>query len=226
MASASTIMDGSRACLNDVGGQIYTNAALLPYLQLAWGIMQQEMRSAGIPTVVDSGAEITLPAGTTLINQGTSPALPAGLYNIKSIREKGVTEPAYMYEILDDVIVLPAVAPDRYLRFYTWSESQLEFIGSTEDRMIQIRFLKSLPEITSDATEVDTPGVQQYLELKTAALASILIGQNRTRGDYLEGEAGRALRSYTNVEIKGTQGSPVRRLPYGFSRRMSKWRTP
>lgn len=225
MPTATVIMDGVRSNLNDAGGQLYTDAALLPHLRTAWGILQNRMRSAGIPTVVDAGAVLTIPANVVLINNSTTPALPSDLLNIQEIHEKGVGETDDFYQLMNDENVLPIVTPGSALGYYSWVDGELALVGATVNRIIRIRYLKSLSAITSGSVNISQVGAQPYLELKTAALASILIGQNRTRGDYLNAEAGPALEQYINTEVKGTQGDPVTRLPYGFRRRKAKWQT-
>lgn len=225
MPTISALGDLVRAKLNDTEGQLYSDAVLLPHFKSAWMVLQGEMRSAGIPVTRDSGALITVPAGTVELTVSTTPALPSDIINIIEIHEKAVGAPDSEYELMDDVTFTPDMDQSSELGYYSWIEGKLLFIGSTQDRVIRIRYVRYLTDISASSTNITVPGVEDYLINKTAALAAILIGQNRTRGDYLEGQAASAKDKYLNTETKGKQGDPVQRKPYGFSRRLFRWHT-
>jgi hypothetical protein len=228
MAIVADLGEAVRAKLNDTGSQLYNDAVLLPHFQSAWMILQSKMRSNGIPVTRDSGVVITIPAGgkgLSFASIAPYPTLPPDLINIIEVHEKGPTEDDSFYVRMDDYTFLPDIPVGQNLRYYAWAEGRLEFLGATEDRMIRIRYLKYLQEITSSNSSITVPGTEDFLIHKVGALAARYIGQNATRANELEMEAVRARDDFMNTEAKGKQGDPVQRRPYGFTRRQYRWRT-
>lgn len=107
------------------------------------------------------------------------------------------------------------------LGIWEWTGDEIKFVGATGDREILLRYLKGLPEITSENTNLPIVGAKRYLSLKTAAEAADDVGQNRARSDRLETKAEFELNRFISIRVKLNQDTSVRRRGYTSKGRMT-----
>lgn len=218
---ASEVMDAARAHLNDISGQVFNNTILLPYLVTAWETLQSEMQDNSLPTTMEVSSVLAITAGATTISGSSSPALPADFVEPISLHERPVGSTIWS-EMTKGSVHPPSSRLYPELFAWDWREDEIKLFGATTDRQVLIRYIKNLPSISGANTDLPVRGCKLYLGYKTAAEAAEDIGQNRTRADRLESKAEMELRKFINIRVKGNQGTPVRRRPYGSRR----WRTP
>ena len=219
---ALEVMDRSRVHLNDVPGDLFTNDVLLPFLTSAWEELQSTMQANGLPIMTETTSAIDIPAAFLSLSTSSTPGLPANFIEPKLLYERGVGEARWgeMHEghgIVDEVM-----RPT--LMTWEWTGDEIKFIGATNPRQILIRYLKGLPQITSENTDLPITGAKRYLALKTAAEAAEDIGQNRAKSDRLETKAEFEMNRFLSIRVKLQQDTSTRRRGYAVKRRVG-WRS-
>ena len=212
---AADIMDRARVHLNDVGADIFNNDVLLPFLVSAWEELQSTMQAHGLPIMIETSSAILLPSGA--IELGTSavvpnPTLPANFIEPKAMYERAPG--AMQWEPMTEAHGIVESTMQPKLGIWEWTGDYIKFIGSTANREILLRYLKGLPEITSDNTDLPITGAKRYLSLKTAAEAADDIGQNRARADRLESKAELEMNRFLAIRVKLQQDVSTRRRGY------------
>lgn len=223
MALASAVMDIARAKLNDTPGDVFTNAVLLPHLQSAWRVLQSQMKSNGIPTTRKQSSTLTIPAGNVVISSNSTPPYPTDFVEPIELWERKVGGSVEDWKLMSEGNWAPFVEQTNALRMWAWLNQEIQLIGATEDREVQIRYTANLADITSDSSNISVISSEEFLGTKTAALAAEFIGANRTRSDRLESMAQEELRKFINIAVKGMQAIKTRRIPYGNRRRRLGW---
>ena len=219
MPKPNEIIDMAASLMNDTAQTVYTDAAVLPYLNMALDDLQETFEQNNIPVTNQVSTAITLPAGTTILGYGTTPALPADLIEIQ-----------YAYERTSGVIpwipmsrkeFIPKQHEDQSITqflWWSWVDQEMHFIAATSDIDIKLDYIQKIfntPIAIADiAVDIPIPNVKQSLGYATAALCSMFVGENETRAQYLEGLAQRALDRELGIPIKGRQAITTRRQPF------------
>lgn len=223
---AGDIYDRARFFLNDTAGDEFDNATLEPALKTAYEDIRLECEDANIPFTNKTSAIITVPAGVTAIGANDvvgSPALPDDLIDIVEVYERtaGSTNDFMMMKptrFLPKTSVITA-----YLEMFAWQGQVIKFLGSTSDIEVKIDYVaNTLSRIINENTEIYLNNCINALSFRTAALAALYIGENKTRSDDLNAEAQRCVDIMENIAIKNQQSMPVRRRP--FRRGRTFWR--
>jgi len=209
---AFEVMDRARVHLNDAGADVFTNSVLLPFLTSAWEELQSTMQAHGLPIMTETSCPVELPTGTSSLSNVTTPPLPPDFLEPKAIYERAPgtirwDEMGEAHGIIDST-------PRNSLGVWEWTGDEIKFIGATAPREILIRYLKGLPQITSENTNLPITGAKRYLALKTAAEAADDIGQNRSRSDRLETKAEFEMNRFLAIRVKLQQDVSVRRRGY------------
>jgi len=219
---ASEVMDRARVHLNDAGGDVFTNDILLPFLTSAWEELQSTMQAHGLPIMTETSTAILLPAGGTTLGPTAIvpyPTLPVNFLEPKAVYER--TPGTMRWDDMGEVRGILDYTMQPTLGVWEWDGDNLKFVGSNQDREILLRYLKGLPEITSENTYLPITGAKRYLALKTAAEAADDIGQNRARSDRLETKAEFEMNRFLAIRVKLQQDTSVRRR--GYASRRTSW---
>lgn len=216
------------ALLNDTAQTIYTDAAILPYLNMASGDLQEHFQQNNIPvTNRVSSAPITVKAGVTAIGFGTTPSLPGDLVEIQELYERPVGIipwiPMTKKEFLPQELIDQQI---NQLLLWAWVNQEIQLIPATADNELRLDYIANIfnTELTIDDIDVrlGVVNVKQYLGYRTAALCSMFIGENETRASALDGLADTALERELGIPTKGRQAISTRRQPFmGSYRRRS-----
>ncbi len=214
--TVADILDRSAALLNDSAKTQYTYAAQLPFYNMAQDDLQEQMELNNVP-VTNEVAPTTLivAAGVVTISFSTSPALPADLIEIQRISER-LNGAAEDYTLMTRREFLPPfVEQTESLIWWVWQNQELRFIGATTPRQLLMGYIASrLPVVTSTATSISLINARSFLQYRTAALCAEFIGENKTRADDLNGNAGTALGTFLGINTKGRQAIATRRRPF------------
>lgn len=220
MPTPSAIMDMSASLMNDTAQTIYTDAAQLPYLNMALDDLQEEFELNNIPVTNEVSSILTpITAGTTVVSFTTSPALPADLIEIQQLFERmtGIIP----WIPMDRLEFLPLGREDQNItQFLVWSwvDQEIRLIEATADIDLKMDYIKNIfstPIAIADVgVNITVLNIKQYLGYHTAALCSEFIGENKTRADALEVKAIQALDRELGIPIKGKQAITTRRQPF------------
>lgn len=221
---AGAILDKTRLLMNDAAGDEYTDTVLLPFLQMAHVDLRLEAEDNNIPFTNITSGIITVPAGVKNIGGSGGPALPADLVEIVEMYER-IAGSNTDYMLMGRRYFEPKTDTETtYLQIYTWQGQIVHFIGATSDIEIKIDYIsQNIGEINDANTLILVYNSCAFLWFRTAALAAFYIGENKTRSDELNSEAGRCLDLMMNIGIKSQQSMPVRRQPFMSTYRQRGW---
>ena len=216
---ALEVMARARVHLNDVCGDLFDNGVLLPFLTSAWEELQSTMQANGLPIMTETSSSIALPARTQSITNSTTPGLPMNFMEPKAIYER---DPGTMrWHDMEEQHGILEHEMKNELGVWEWTGDEIKLVGAIGPREILIRYLKGLPAITSENTNLPITGAKRYLALKTAAEAAEDIGQNRARADRLETKAEFEMNRFLAIRVKLQQDMSTRRR--GYTTRSRTW---
>jgi hypothetical protein len=218
--TVANILDLVASLMNDTAKSKYTYTAMMPYFNLALQRMQEVLEVNEIPVMEETAAAITVDVGTTAIvaSSTTQPTYPTDLVEIQQLWERlaGSSDPYvpmykrdYLPHYLDDIPVSDLV-------YWTWLNQEIRFIGATTDREVKLDYIKQYfaNVVSSTTTVIAVMNSRTFLEFKTAAFCARYIGENPTRADSLDGEAGLSQELLTSISVKGKQDIQTRRKPF------------
>jgi hypothetical protein len=100
---------------------------------------------------------------------------------------------------------------------YEWQGDKIVVPQSTNDIIIQIRYIRKLINTPLTTSQVDVPlqiNAKLFLGHKTGALCAMLSAQNETRAGALNELAEQAIEREMNIPTKGRQNIATRRRPF------------
>lgn len=219
MATPAQIIATVAALQNDSAQDVYTNAACLPYLNMAMRALQEEFQLNDIPVFEDVSAILEVDAGVDAIGFATTPALPSNLVEIKQLwespRDLNQFLPMQRRDFLPHYLETDTMTSN--FGIWAWISEEIRVIAASADNDLKLDYLKTrfaTVTIGTINTDIGVINSQSYLEFKTAALCSMFIGENETRAQVLESQAQIALDRVLGVNIKGRQSIRTRRRPF------------
>jgi len=221
--TAVIVMDRVAALMNDAAKTSYTYTAQLPYLNMALDELQELFELNNIPVTNQTAAFITVPIGIKAINPeigyppNTPPNYPRDLVEIQGLYERlgGTVDPfipmtqrEFLPHAIDDL-------PTQSLTYWIWQDQRIKFIGALADREVKIDYIKTIfPREVVASSSIGIINAKGFLYYRTAALCSMFIGENASRGEELNGLATLSLDRITGISIKGKQAIMTRRRPF------------
>lgn len=232
MPRPSEIITASAALMNDAAQTLYTNAATLPYLNMALDILQELYELNGIPTTNSTSAAITVPAGIKKVGFDTVPALPSDLIEIQQLWESGqglnqwipMTKRDFLPHYLEDNQLISQFI------IWSWKHQAITVIPANQPNDLKIDYTASIfnTPVLIGNINVNLPftNIKTFLEFETAALCAYFVAENETRFSALNSFAADALTRALGIPIKGMQTIITRRRPfrYNLKTRANTWR--
>lgn len=220
MATANEVMNLARTHLNDVAANQWTNAVLLPCLQIAQKELAIHLAEQNFPYLREISVDTAVPVGTNDISGPSDMVYPI------MIKEKpNGADDIFLTEVEQkfwEGIEIPS-AEDIYR--WCWRKQRIYFNNHSTDREIRLFYLANLIDVVDENTQLLITYTDVVLSKRTAAIAARDLGANPTRADYLNVEAKYYLDKILNIQIKTQQSMPVRRRAYRARRRgISQWR--
>lgn len=212
MAVASDVMDTVRALLNDVAADVLTNTIQLPYVKIANDELSDALVKNSIPVIKEVSADIDLAASSTELT------LPSDIITPISVFEKNDGEAVDKYVELEKRDFLPEEIESEFLRFWTWREQKILFLGATVAKDIRLKYNRAITTITSPSSTVEATGSLFYLAFKTAEHISRSINQNSIKAAEMRVMAEEKLNDLLTIAGKPNQGLVVRRRPHRVNR--------
>lgn len=208
----SDVLAQARVLLNDATGKLYTEPELIPYYNLAQNELQSELELMGAQFLKDTAARITVPAGTTVL------AAPADLVEPITLFEGSEGAQVENFIEMEELQFLPLLPQEVELRYWVFQDEGIEFLGSTANRDVIVRYRKGLTPAVAGADLIEYPKGANFLAYETAALTAAYAGENPTRSAKLDGKAAYNLSLVKRKIARDQQSLPVRRKPF-FRRR-------
>lgn len=221
------IISAVAALMNDVAQQRYTNAAVLPYLNMALDILQEVFEQNSLPmTSETTSSAITVPSSTninTFIGFNTTPPLPANLIEIQEVWESPSGQNQWTRMDKRDYIPHYLENGQQISQFliWAWEQQNIVVISANQDNDIKIDYIANLFDtpLTIGSINVALPyiNIKTFLEFETAALCAYFIAENESRAGILEGKAASALDRSLGIQVKALQSISIRRKPFRSS---------
>lgn len=229
MATPAQIITNVAALQNDAPQDVYTNAAVLPYLNMAIRDLQEEFELNDIPVAFDVSTSLNVSAGVSVIGFSTTPALPSDLIEIKQLWESPENLNQWTPMVRKDFIphYLENGTTISQFLVWAWVEQQIKLIPSNADNDLKLDYLKSLLPVQTIGTintDLAVINSQSYLEFKTASYCSYYIGENEARAASLSAVAERNLIRALGINVKGRQSVRTRRMPFRASFKSRNWK--
>lgn len=216
----SEIITTVAGLMNDAAQTAYTNAACLPYLNLAMSELQELYELNDLPITQETSAAITIPEGISSIGHDTTPALPSDFIELKQLWESQSGLDQWSPVVKRDFIphYLENGTQESQFLIYAWKKGRITFIPCIQDNDLKLDYVASifnLPILIKDIN-VNLPftNIETYLDYKTAALCAMFVAENETRAAALDALSGTALSRSLGIPIKGLQSIITRRRPF------------
>lgn len=214
MSTVYTILNLARTHLNDDSRLLWTDAKLIPKLQVA----QRELESHFLLNGVSYNNETSVVLDVTaddddgvLIDLSLNVSYPTDLIEPIKLFERKTGELEDDFRLLTERSYLDGIAKSDTHRFWCWKSDKIFLLGAMADAEVKVQYRKGVT-LQSRLTETVVPiAAELYYSYKIAALAS--------KDNELSGAADMALDRLVRLSIKGTQGITVRRKPWNSSRR-------
>ena len=211
--TATDCMAEAASLLNDTGRTIFTDAVLLPYFKKVYNEVQEEFELHSLPISKEVSAATTVEIAALTITVPDDLVFPLKLEE----RVFGGTDEDYIS--MQETDWTPSIAQTDKLRYWNWREGVIYTPGATTKRSVMIYYVKSLVAITTGAGVIAERVMQTTLAAGVAALAAILIGGAKDKGEFLLGNYQLSKNRLIAIATRSMQGLPIRRRPYGVRMR-------
>lgn len=224
MPTPAEVIKVVSSLMNDTEQNTYTNAVVLPYLNMAMADLQEIFEQNNIPVTNEVSTVINMPAGEDTVRYRKYPSedleaeLPTDLIEIVRLWESPENEdnwtPMARKEFLPHY--LEGVLVNKFL-VWTWLGNQIKLLPANTNIDLKLDYTKSifntieLPNINID---IPIRNIKSYLGYRTASLCAMYIGENETRAGALSGDAEVALNRSLGISNKGRQAINTRRRPF------------
>jgi len=209
----------ARAYLNDLDtpvGDVYTDAVLFPFVQSSYRDLQRRLVQNGVSVMLRE-TDLTIPTGTLILNDGSTPPLPLGFIVPHSLREKPDNSSEKFQQMQKHISGLPDMDQDVNLGVWEWRDNAIQFVGATRDIVVKLRYEVQLSDLTQagpDST-ILIRGAEEAISLRTAAMAVRSRGVRTEAGDF-QSEYMLEVDRMVRRNRKPEQRKSRRRRPYGF----------
>jgi hypothetical protein len=211
----------SQALLNDTGGTYYTLAILTPYIDLAVDELDSVLRNNGVPQTKFVSSVLTVTAGTIVLNQGSSPAIPANLVEPLLIFERAVGGAEQDFIQLIGPATIPNVNVGTSLVYWdlvmdSSNGLTIQFNpagGASSNREIRIIYEGEVVPMSSGSDKSVFLGAENAIVYKTCTLVAGSRG-NGTAVQGFEDQWIKARDRYVEEQVKLNQAVPGRRQPW------------
>jgi len=210
----------ARAYLNDLdtaAGDVYTDSVLFPFVNSAYRDLQRRMVENGVSVMLRE-TDLTVPAGTTVLTDLSTPPLPLGFIVPHSLREKPDNSSEKFQQMQKHVSGLPDMDQDVNMNVWEWRDNAIQFVGATRDIVVKLRYEVQLDDLTQAGPTTNIVlirGAEEALALRIAAMAVRSRGVRTESIDFqveYMGEVARIVRRNRKPEQRKSR----RRRPYGF----------
>lgn len=206
------------ALLNDT--TYYTQAVLLPYLNIAQDELADFLRNSGVGQTKFWTTITNMPAATTALYQASTPALPLTLVEPIQIYERATGAAEQDFVMMIGPATIPNINAGTSLVYWDWimdvtNGPTIQFNpsgGATSARDLRIYYYGEVTPLGTGAESMFLGG-ETAIIYKTAALVAASRG-NLNGAQAFQEMYDRASHTYVSEMIKENQAVPGRRQPW------------
>jgi len=213
--TASVIFARAAAYLNDASQALFSNNVLLPFGQAAQEELAEKLEENNVEATNELSSVLVVTTAMTDIGGSTGPAFPNDLVEIQTILERTQGSNEDFVEMTKAEFLPPFVTKTEALIYWVFQNQTVQFIGATTNREIKLQYIGlTLAAITGPNSSISLWQAKSFLAYRTAALAAILVTEDKVRGDELNAYAGLAMDRLLNINSKGKTSITTRRRPF------------
>lgn len=224
ISTYSQVLDDVAVLMGDAAQDEYTDAVLLPYLNMSMRELEEVYELNNIPSTNETSAKLDVPANTSVIAfSSTTPTLPVDLIEIRELwcSSDGQNKwfPVDKREYLTSE-ELPAGSTVQFFNVWAWMEQEIRLIASSvalDIKIDYIRYLFARLAIGDIGQNLSVLNSHNTLMYRTAGLAAEFVAENKTRADELNAFALNSLNTNLGISTKGKQTMVFRRRPFRAS---------
>lgn len=186
----ATVTAKVRALLNDLDVQEYSDSFLVTYVGMAQSQLDGYLRSKGIERY-RLEANVTVPAGITVLNLTTTPPLPADFVQPVVLHERrsGSTRADEWVGMVQVRTDLPNLPTSERLGVWSWQGGSIRFLGATTDRQVQIDYLNVPAEVALPTDVLPMVDSAEALAYLTASIVCSAKGADAAAATFYAGPA-------------------------------------
>jgi hypothetical protein len=185
--TAGQITSLVRSLLNDAAGNLFTDGALMPYLNSAYRKVQRALENVQSGSQLSDDALLLVPAipsvdpaARVAITDASNPPgqLPSDLLVPLRMWERPYGSGADFVDMTDfsNQGGLPSESQTSTLRYWEWRADGIYLLGATQDTQVRLRYRKAFPDLLDASSPVLIRNAQDVLAFFTAAMASAARG--------------------------------------------------
>jgi hypothetical protein len=219
VATPSTIIASTAALMNDTVQSVYTNAAVLPYFNIALKEMKEVFAQNNVPITNETTTIIEVPAGTTAIIRGaTVNDYPTDLIEIQRLWESTSGLDKFSPMTRKDFLASQQGTINQFVN-WAWMGGEIRLPEANQDNDLKIDYVRDIVPLPLAIGDVDTDypvldRAETFLIYKTASICSMFIGENESRAGALGSEAVMAMDRALGTSHKGRQAVTTRHRPF------------
>jgi hypothetical protein len=213
--TAGAVMTKVRSLLNDTAGQVYNNTVQVPYINMAMLELREYLELSNSPVTNFSDTVLTIPAGTTLINYITTPALPQDLVDIRQVWFRSTGQGPYVPLTKRDFLPHWLDGQDLYsFLFWAWYDNAIHLPSSSQINDLKLDYIKEIAEVVDANSQISLINGQSFLNYRTAALLCRYVKNDTEKAEDMDVNAQTSLDRTIGIESKGRQAITTRRRPF------------
>lgn len=213
--TAGDVMSAVRALLNDNAGQYYSNTVQIPYINMAMLELREYLELSNSPVTNYSDTVLTIPAGTTVINYVTTPALPQDLVDIRQMWYRPTGDGPFVPLTRKDFLPHWLDGQDLYsFLFWAWYDNAVHIPASSQINDLKLDYIKQIAEVVDENSQLSLINGQSFLNYRTAALLCRYVKNDVEKAQDMDVNAQTSLDRTIGIESKGRQAIITRRRPF------------
>jgi hypothetical protein len=213
--TAGDVMSAVRALLNDNAGQYYSNTVQIPYINMAMLELREYLELSNSPVTNYSDTVLTIPAGTTVINYVTTPALPQDLVDIRQMWYRPTGDGPFVPLTRKDFLPHWLDGQDLYsFLFWAWYDNAVHIPSSSQINDLKLDYIKQIAEVVDENSQLSLINGQSFLNYRTAALLCRYVKNDVEKAQDMDVNAQTSLDRTIGIESKGRQAITTRRRPF------------
>lgn len=213
--TAGDVMSAVRALLNDNAGQYYSNTVQIPYINMAMLELREYLELSNSPVTNYSDTVLTIPAGTTVINYVTTPALPQDLVDIRQMWYRPTGDGPFVPLTRKDFLPHWLDGQDLYsFLFWAWYDNAVHIPSSSQINDLKLDYIKQIAEVVDENSQLSLINGQSFLNYRTAALLCRYVKNDVEKAQDMDVNAQTSLDRTIGIESKGRQAIITRRRPF------------
>jgi hypothetical protein len=214
MATANDAFERARVELNDVGAELYTNAILMPFLQIANDELSNKMLVHGLPVQKQIAAYMTVAIGIAKFT-----TLPTDFINPVKLWQRPSGQTVGFEEMRRESWEPASVRVSQTLGNWDYRDNEVIWQAATAAVQVRMDYNRMLTEIDDAGDPLEVFGSLAFYGPRIAQLAAKHIGQNPVKALELKDEADDALDDLIIIGVRNQQHIATRRKPFRRNRR-------